>query len=54
MEYCEIDDTPVYYVDDITSDDERSDPELYSNSSGTNSSVETLGSSEVHGGCSFL
>ncbi|KAG9126110.1 hypothetical protein FRC07_004846 [Ceratobasidium sp. 392] len=43
----ELDNTPVYYIDDINSDDERSDPELYSNSSATSSSVDTLASSEV-------
>ncbi|KAG9074237.1 hypothetical protein FRC06_010824 [Ceratobasidium sp. 370] len=44
----QLDGPPVYYVDDITSDDGRSDPELYSNSSATGSSVDTLASSEVH------
>ncbi|KAG9099990.1 hypothetical protein FS749_016559 [Ceratobasidium sp. UAMH 11750] len=49
MDYtCELDETPLYYVDDINSDDERSDPELYSSSSATSSSIDTLASSEVH------
>ncbi|KAG8744031.1 hypothetical protein FRC10_010920 [Ceratobasidium sp. 414] len=48
MDPSELDGTPLYYVDDINSDDERSDPELYSNSSATGSSVDTLASSEVH------
>ncbi|KAG8683377.1 hypothetical protein FRC09_016117 [Ceratobasidium sp. 395] len=44
----ELDAAPVYYIDDINSDDEQSDPELYSNSSATSSSLDTLASSEVH------
>ncbi|KAG8746022.1 hypothetical protein FRC10_006361 [Ceratobasidium sp. 414] len=44
----EMDGAPVYFVDDIDSDDERSDPELYSSSSMASGSAETLASSEVH------
>ncbi|KAG9127776.1 hypothetical protein FRC07_009364 [Ceratobasidium sp. 392] len=44
----EMDGAPVYFIDDINSDDEQSDPELYSTSSMTDSSAETLASSEVH------
>ncbi|KAG8684998.1 hypothetical protein FRC09_015019, partial [Ceratobasidium sp. 395] len=43
------DGTPVYFVDDIDSDDEPSDPEMYSSSSMTSGSAETLASTEVHG-----
>ncbi|KAG8687558.1 hypothetical protein FRC09_013424 [Ceratobasidium sp. 395] len=49
MEYpCELGGAPVYYVDDINSDDERSDPELYSASSMGSLSADTLASSNVH------
>ncbi|KAG8744030.1 hypothetical protein FRC10_010919 [Ceratobasidium sp. 414] len=49
MEYpCELDGAPVYYVDDINSDDERSDPEMYSASSIGSQSADTLASSDVH------
>ncbi|KAG9085984.1 hypothetical protein FS749_003986, partial [Ceratobasidium sp. UAMH 11750] len=43
-----VDGAPVYFVDDINSDDEQSDPELYSSSSTTSGSAETLASSQVH------
>ncbi|KAG8721383.1 hypothetical protein FRC08_013544 [Ceratobasidium sp. 394] len=45
---CEIDGAPVYYVDDINTDDERSDPELYSSSSTGSLSADTLASSDLH------
>ncbi|KAG8738135.1 hypothetical protein FRC10_007257 [Ceratobasidium sp. 414] len=45
----EVDGTPVYFIDDMNSDDERSDPELYSSSSMASGSAETLASSDVHG-----
>ncbi|KAG9126109.1 hypothetical protein FRC07_004845 [Ceratobasidium sp. 392] len=49
MDYpCELGGAPVYYVDDINSDDERSDPELYSASSVGSQSADTLASSDVH------
>ncbi|KAG8738131.1 hypothetical protein FRC10_007253 [Ceratobasidium sp. 414] len=38
----------VYFIDDIHSDAEQSDPELYSSSSTTSGSAETLASSELH------
>ncbi|KAG8746023.1 hypothetical protein FRC10_006362 [Ceratobasidium sp. 414] len=44
----EMDGAPVYFIDDIDSDDERSDPESYSSSSMASGSMETLASSEVH------
>ncbi|KAG8782406.1 hypothetical protein FRC12_020874 [Ceratobasidium sp. 428] len=44
----EMDGAPVYFIDDINSDDERSDPELYSSSSMASGSAETLASTEVH------
>jgi hypothetical protein len=50
----ELDGTPVYFVDDINSDDERSDPELYSASSAGSRSADTLASHEVHGESSLL
>jgi hypothetical protein len=50
----ERDGTPVYFVDDINSDDERSDPELYSASSAGSRSADTLASHEVHGEYFFL
>ncbi|KAG9086428.1 hypothetical protein FRC06_003091 [Ceratobasidium sp. 370] len=50
----EIDDAPVYFVDDINSDEEQSDPELYSSSSMASGSADTLASSEVHGKCFFF
>ncbi|KAG9099988.1 hypothetical protein FS749_016557 [Ceratobasidium sp. UAMH 11750] len=47
MDYSpRLEDTPIYLINDMNSDDERSDPELYTNSSAT-SSVNTLASSEV-------
>ncbi|QRW12705.1 methyltransferase domain protein [Ceratobasidium sp. AG-Ba] len=44
----ELDGAPIYFIDDIHSDDEQSDPELYSSSSSASRSAETLASSEVH------
>ncbi|KAG8721381.1 hypothetical protein FRC08_013542 [Ceratobasidium sp. 394] len=49
MDYSrEVEDAPVYFINDINPDEERSDPELYSNSSATCSTSNTLASSEVH------
>ncbi|KAG9127705.1 hypothetical protein FRC07_010628 [Ceratobasidium sp. 392] len=44
----EMDGTPVYFIDDIDSGDEQSDPELYSSSSTASGSAETLASTQVH------
>ncbi|QRV93172.1 methyltransferase domain protein [Ceratobasidium sp. AG-Ba] len=49
MDPGELEPAPVYYVDDIDSEDERSDPELYSASSMGSQSAETIASSQVHG-----
>ncbi|KAG8721382.1 hypothetical protein FRC08_013543 [Ceratobasidium sp. 394] len=47
MDYSrEFEDAPVYFINDIDPDDERSDPELYS-SSATSGSIDTLASCEV-------
>ncbi|KAG9089105.1 hypothetical protein FRC06_001716 [Ceratobasidium sp. 370] len=43
----DVDGAPVYFIDDINSDDERSDPEPYSSTSMASGSAETLASSTV-------
>ncbi|KAG8712032.1 hypothetical protein FRC08_015120 [Ceratobasidium sp. 394] len=44
----ELDGVPVYLINDINSDEEPSDPELYSGSSTASGSAETLASSQIH------
>ncbi|QRV80651.1 methyltransferase domain protein [Ceratobasidium sp. AG-Ba] len=44
----EVDGAPVYFIDDVNSDDEQSDPELYSSSSTSSGSADTLSSFEIH------
>ncbi|QRV93173.1 methyltransferase domain protein [Ceratobasidium sp. AG-Ba] len=47
MDYPSDEPAPVYFIDDLMSDDEQSDPELYSNSSASSSTVDTLASSQL-------
>ncbi|KAG9095219.1 hypothetical protein FS749_010849 [Ceratobasidium sp. UAMH 11750] len=44
----ETDGTPIYFIDDINSEDEQSDPELYSSTSMASGSALTVASSDVH------